>query len=106
MLWSSDEASYLSRLHASSEVGIVTPPEPAPPAEWALAKSWQRSALELGLTNSPSLRSITPAPDGGAYLNNEKVTDEDAAITGADLLAGGVVLVRRGRRNLAVARAK
>ncbi|HLR57968.1 MAG TPA: tyrosine--tRNA ligase [Beutenbergiaceae bacterium] len=44
--------------------------------------------------------------DGGAYLNNEKVTDEDAAITGADLLAGGVVLVRRGRRNLAVARAK
>ena len=44
--------------------------------------------------------------DGGAYLNNEKVTDEDAPISGADLLAGGVVLVRRGRRNLAVARAK
>lgn len=44
--------------------------------------------------------------DGGAYLNNEKVTDEDAPITDEDLLAGGVVLVRRGRRNLAVARTK
>ena len=43
--------------------------------------------------------------DGGAYLNNEKVTDEDAPVTAEDLLAGEVVLVRRGRRNLAVARA-
>ncbi|MDO4243723.1 MAG: tyrosine--tRNA ligase [Actinomyces sp.] len=41
---------------------------------------------------------------GGAYLNNVKVTDEDAPVAQADLLAGGVVLIRRGRRNLAVAR--
>ncbi|PHP52233.1 tyrosine--tRNA ligase [Actinomyces ruminis] len=41
---------------------------------------------------------------GGAYLNNAKVTDEDAPVTQEQLLAGGVVLVRRGRRNLAVAR--
>lgn len=41
---------------------------------------------------------------GGAYLNNVKVTDEDAPVTDADLLAGGTVLVRKGRRNLAAAR--
>ncbi|WP_026427310.1 tyrosine--tRNA ligase [Actinomyces slackii] len=42
---------------------------------------------------------------GGAYLNNIKVEDEDATIGADQLLAGGVVLVRKGRRNLAVARA-
>ncbi|WP_194949623.1 tyrosine--tRNA ligase [Actinomyces trachealis] len=41
---------------------------------------------------------------GGAYLNNVKVVDEAAPVTAAQLLAGGVVLVRKGRRNLAVAR--
>ncbi|ARD42716.1 tyrosine--tRNA ligase [Actinomyces gaoshouyii] len=43
---------------------------------------------------------------GGAYLNNVKVTDEDLVVTEADLLAGGVVLVRKGRRTLSVARSK
>lgn len=41
---------------------------------------------------------------GGAYLNNVKVDDEDAVVTAEQLLAGGVVLVRKGRRNLAAAR--
>ncbi len=41
---------------------------------------------------------------GGAYLNNVKIIDEDAPVTAEQLLAGGVVLVRKGRRNLAVAR--
>lgn len=43
---------------------------------------------------------------GGAYLNNTKVADEEAVVTEADLLAGGVVLVRKGRRTLSVARSK
>ena len=41
--------------------------------------------------------------DGGAYLNNVKVIDPDRVIAEGDLLAGGVALVRRGRRSLAVA---
>ncbi|UFU04290.1 tyrosine--tRNA ligase [Ruania suaedae] len=40
--------------------------------------------------------------DGGAYLNNEKVTDPERVITAEDLLPGAVALVRRGRRSLAV----
>lgn len=43
--------------------------------------------------------------DGGAYLNNVKVEDEDQPVSAEDVLPGGVVLVRRGRRNLAVAQA-
>jgi tyrosyl-tRNA synthetase len=39
--------------------------------------------------------------EGGAYLNNAKVTDPDAVLTEADVLPGGVVLLRRGRRSLA-----
>lgn len=39
--------------------------------------------------------------EGGAYLNNRKVTDEDAVITVADTLHGRWALLRRGKRNLA-----
>ncbi|QWW18765.1 tyrosine--tRNA ligase [Schaalia sp. 19OD2882] len=39
---------------------------------------------------------------GGAYLNNVKVTDEDAPIGAADALAGSLALVRKGRRTLFV----
>ena len=39
--------------------------------------------------------------EGGAYLNNAKVTDEEAAPTTADLLHGRWLLLRRGKRSLA-----
>jgi tyrosyl-tRNA synthetase len=39
--------------------------------------------------------------EGGAYLNNAKVTDPEAVLTEADVLPGGVALLRRGRRSLA-----
>ncbi|MFE5333038.1 tyrosine--tRNA ligase [Embleya sp. NPDC056575] len=41
--------------------------------------------------------------EGGAYLNNAKVADEDAVIGAADLLHGRWALLRRGKRNLAAA---
>ncbi|OKL53485.1 tyrosine--tRNA ligase [Bowdeniella nasicola] len=56
------------------------------------------SGLEKG--RNAARRTVA---SGGAYLNNAKVEDEDAAIGQDDLLPGGRVLVRRGRRNLAVA---
>ncbi|MFV0253127.1 MAG: tyrosine--tRNA ligase [Beutenbergiaceae bacterium] len=58
--------------------------------------------LATGLAKSRNEARRTVA-DGGAYLNNVKVTDPAHLITTADLLAGEVALVRRGRRNLAVA---
>jgi len=41
--------------------------------------------------------------DGGAYLNNRKVTDPAAAPRDEDLLHGRWLLLRRGKRSLAVA---
>ncbi len=41
--------------------------------------------------------------DGGAYVNNERVTSAGAVPTRSDLLAGRWLLLRRGKRALAVA---
>lgn len=38
--------------------------------------------------------------EGGAYLNNEKVTDADAVLSADDLLAGRWAIVRRGRKTV------
>jgi tyrosyl-tRNA synthetase len=43
--------------------------------------------------------------EGGAYVNNVKVSDEQWAPAESDLLPGGWLVVRRGKRNLAGARA-
>jgi tyrosyl-tRNA synthetase len=42
--------------------------------------------------------------DGGASVNNVKVTDLEAVLTGDDFLHGQVALLRRGRKSLAAAR--
>jgi len=42
--------------------------------------------------------------DGGASVNNVKVSDLEAVLTDADFLHGQVALVRRGRKSLAAAR--
>ncbi len=39
--------------------------------------------------------------EGGAYLNNERIQDPEARPGTADLLPGGWLLLRRGKRNLA-----
>ncbi|MGM0386248.1 MAG: tyrosine--tRNA ligase [Actinomycetota bacterium] len=59
--------------------------------------------LTTGLEEGRSAARRTIA-SGGAYLNNAKITDEDALVRREDVLPGGVLLVRKGRRTLAVAR--
>jgi len=41
--------------------------------------------------------------DGGAYLNNRRVTDPASVPDRGELLAGRWLLLRRGKRSLAVA---
>lgn len=48
-------------------------------------------------TRSAARRAIE---EGGAYLNNAKVTDVDAVVTDADLLAGAWLIVRRGKKTV------
>jgi len=53
-----------------------------------------------GLAPSRSAARRTVA-EGGAYLNNARVTDPEAALTEADLLHGRWAVLRRGRREVA-----
>ena len=53
----------------------------------------------------PSRSAARRAVDeGGAYVNNAKVTDAEANLTDADLLAGEWVVTRRGRRTVGAVR--
>jgi tyrosyl-tRNA synthetase len=52
----------------------------------------------LAPSRSAARRTLT---EGGAYVNNEKVTGEDAVVSDTDLLHGRWLVVRRGRRSLA-----
>ncbi|MBD8042848.1 tyrosine--tRNA ligase [Arthrobacter sp. Sa2BUA2] len=57
-------------------------------------------ATGLSKTNSDARRTIT---EGGAYVNNRKVTEIDAVIGTEELLHGKYLLLRRGKRTLATA---
>jgi tyrosyl-tRNA synthetase len=55
--------------------------------------------VETGLVKSKgeARRTIN---EGGAYLNNERVSDVDLVPAAADLLDGGWLVVRRGKKQL------
>lgn len=42
--------------------------------------------------------------EGGAYVNNFKVESDEAVLSGADALAGGFVVLRRGKKTVGLAR--
>lgn len=56
-------------------------------------------ASGLVASNSAARRTVA---EGGAYVNNEKITDADSVIDAAKLLHGKYLLVRRGKRTLAM----
>ncbi|MFI6050035.1 tyrosine--tRNA ligase [Streptomyces violascens] len=55
---------------------------------------------EVGLVASKSAARRT-VKEGGAYVNNVKVTAEDAVVTAEELLHGRWLVLRRGKKNLA-----
>ena len=55
------------------------------------------TGLEKGL--GAARRTVA---SGGLYLNNVKIDDDAKVLGSSDLLPGGVVLLRRGKKNLAV----
>ncbi|MFC9797144.1 tyrosine--tRNA ligase [Streptomyces sp. NPDC057695] len=55
---------------------------------------------EVGLAPSRSGARRT-VKEGGAYVNNVKVTAEDAEVSAAELLHGRWLVLRRGKKNLA-----
>ncbi|MCW2785927.1 MAG: tyrosine--tRNA ligase [Marmoricola sp.] len=55
-------------------------------------------AAGLVRSKGEARRTIT---EGGAYLNNERVTDPELVPDGSHVVAGGWLVLRRGKRNLA-----
>jgi tyrosyl-tRNA synthetase len=56
--------------------------------------------VETGLAKSKGEARRTIG-EGGAYLNNQRVEDPDAAPTSADLIGGAWLVLRRGKKNFA-----
>ncbi|MDH6134311.1 tyrosyl-tRNA synthetase [Kitasatospora sp. MAA4] len=83
-----DAATLASAL---AEVPTATVTELAPIADLLVA-------VGLSASRSAARRTLK---EGGAYLNNAKVADEDAVPASADLLHGRWLVLRRGKRNLA-----
>jgi tyrosyl-tRNA synthetase len=70
---------------------VRLPPGPLPSAVDLL--------VAAGLVDSKSAARRAVA-EGGAYLNNERVTDGEATVAAADLLHGRFLVLRRGRRTV------
>jgi tyrosyl-tRNA synthetase len=77
---------------ALEEAGVVRLDGEAP----SVAQLLQLTGLASSL--SEARRTVK---EGGAYLNNERVTDADAVPADSDWLAGGWLVLRRGKRAIA-----
>lgn len=78
---------------ALTEAGLAAVPASPPPSVTALFQA-------AGLVSSRNEARRTVA-EGGAYLNNERVSDPDAAVSADTALHGRYVVLRRGRRTVA-----
>jgi tyrosyl-tRNA synthetase len=68
--------------------------------EWAEGVSVAEAFARTGLAASRGAARRTIA-EGGAYVGNERVTDEDAVLGPEHLVHGRWVVLRRGRRHIA-----
>ena len=84
-----DEGTLADALAELPRVTVCAPPPP-----------YVQLLADTGLVPSRSAARRTVA-EGGAWLNNTRVTDPDYVPGPADLLAGRWLLLRRGRRALA-----
>ena len=84
-----DEATLAAAL---AEAPSTTVSGEVPPVVDLLAQG-------LGVSKSDARRAVR---EGGAYLNNRKVTEESAVPQEADWLHGRFLVLRRGRKAMAV----
>jgi tyrosyl-tRNA synthetase len=84
-----DEPTLAAALAEAPSVSVTGEP---PPLVDLLAEA-------LAISKSDARRAVR---DGGAYLNNGKIADESAAATEGDWLHGRFLVLRRGKRSVAV----
>jgi tyrosyl-tRNA synthetase len=77
---------------ALTEAGAIEVRDPLPGVAALLRDTGLSKSLSEGR------RAVA---EGGAYLNNERVTDPDAQLDRAALLPGGWAVLRRGKRSVA-----
>jgi tyrosyl-tRNA synthetase len=87
-----DEATLAAAVAEVPAVTIRQPPEALPTIVDLLAETG------IAASKSAARRAIA---EGGAYLNNRKVTSEDARPAPTDLLHGRFLILRRGKRTAA-----
>lgn len=99
------DALYTEDVAGLDEATLTMALEGAPASEQAASRLAGEgmdvvdALVESGLVASKS-QARTAIEQGGAYVNNRRRSPEQARITTADLLDGGYVLLRRGRREL------
>jgi tyrosyl-tRNA synthetase len=86
-----DELSASTLRAALVEAGLATAPAAATVAELFVAS---------GLVSSRNEARRVVA-EGGAYVNNERVTDADAPVPADRVLPGSLLVLRRGKRTVA-----
>ncbi len=101
-------AMYSEELARLDEETLLMALEDVPSSEMALgalAEGWPLvdALVASGLVASKASARTTIA-QGGAYLNNRRVTDEGQRVQGEDLLCGRYLVLRRGRRELHLVR--
>lgn len=74
-----------------------------PTAEGAVGQPLVELFVGVGLEKGVGAARRTIA-SGGLSLNNNKITDAERALESSDVLPGGVALLRKGKKNLAVIR--
>lgn len=84
-------------VHSLDEGTLAAALSEAPHAQLPVDTSVIDALVALGLCESKGA-ARRAVREGGAYVNNVRVTEEDAALGVADRLAGGWVLIRRGKR--------
>lgn len=87
-----DELSEPTLIAALNEAGMADLSE----AELTVAELMQRAGVVASL--SEARRTVR---DGGAYLNNERLTDATAPVDRNQLLHGRYAVVRRGKKTIA-----
>ncbi len=83
--------------HAEIDIGAADGAGGLPPVADLMA------ATGIVPSKSAARRAIA---EGGAYLNNEKVTAQDATPAATDLLHGEYLVLRRGKRTVGVVRVR
>ncbi|MDI9587473.1 MAG: tyrosine--tRNA ligase [Acidobacteriota bacterium] len=97
-LWGSGDLNEVDAKTLSSAT------EHLPTGEVILGESTIVDALIASGLEKGKRAARTTVSSGGAYINNERVEDEEKILTEGDTLSDGTILIRKGRRNLAVVR--